>query len=225
MAVLNGFVPNQGDAWEYTKHELNRYFERAATRNSIVESPARPLTELLEEQQPDEAALEMIGAYIEIARMLGQRTAELHHALASDREDPNFAPEPFTPFYQRATFQSMRNLTEQTFRLLRNRQAFVPEGSRKALDRLLAHPESIASRFDNFLKCKMTALRIRAHGDLHLGQVLYTGKDFVIIDFEGEPARPLSDRRRKRTAIRDVSGVSKGIPRCDAGRFVHSHGS
>jgi maltose alpha-D-glucosyltransferase/alpha-amylase len=211
MAVLNGFVPNQGDAWEYTKRELNRYFERAATRSSIVECPPRPLTELLEEQQPDPAAIDMIGVYIEIARMLGQRTAELHLALASDHDDPNFAPEPFTPFYQRATFQSMRNLTEQTFRLLRNRQAFVPEDSRKALDRLLAHPEHIASRFDNFLKCKMTALRIRAHGDLHLGQVLYTGKDFVIIDFEGEPARPLSDRRRKRTAIRDVSGMLRSF--------------
>jgi maltose alpha-D-glucosyltransferase/alpha-amylase len=211
MAVLNGFVPNQGDAWEYTKRELTRYFERAATRSSIVEPPLRPLTELLEEQQPDEAAIEMIGAYVEIARMLGQRTAELHLALASDRDDPNFAPEPFTPFYQRSAFQSMRNLAEQTFRLLRNRQAFVPEDSRKALDRLLAHPERIASRFDNFLKCKMTALRIRAHGDLHLGQVLYTGKDFVIIDFEGEPARPLSDRRRKRAVIRDVSGMLRSF--------------
>jgi maltose alpha-D-glucosyltransferase/alpha-amylase len=211
MAVLNGFVPNQGDAWEYTKRELTLYFERAATRSSIVEPPLRPLTELLEEQQPDEAAIEMIGAYVEIARMLGQRTAELHLALASDRDDPNFAPEPFTPFYQRSAFQSMRNLAEQTFRLLRNRQAFVPEDSRKALDRLLAHPERIASRFDNFLKCKMTALRIRAHGDLHLGQVLYTGKDFVIIDFEGEPARPLSDRRRKRAVIRDVSGMLRSF--------------
>ena len=172
--------------------------------------PGKPLIELLSQESPDRAAAEMVGVYLDVARLLGRRTAELHLALSSDSEDLAFAPEPFQP-QMRSVYQSMRNLTGRTLRLLRNRLATLPEDTRKQAARLSAHQEQIGACFDAMLKRRTNVLRIRTHGDLHLGQVLYTGKDFFIIDFEGEPARPLTERRRKRPGLRDVAGMLRSF--------------
>src|SRR5207247_787300 len=140
MGVMHNFVANHGDAWEYTRRELNRYFERAATRTQVVAPPGKPLIELLSQESPDRAAAEMVGVYLDVARLLGRRTAELHLALSSDSEDLAFAPEPFQP-QMRSVYQSMRNLTGRTLRLLRNRLATLPEDTRKQAARLSAHQE------------------------------------------------------------------------------------
>jgi maltose alpha-D-glucosyltransferase / alpha-amylase len=210
MGVMHNYVHNHGDAWEYTRRELNRYFERAATRTQLVPPPDKSLIELLDETAPDRAGADMVGVYLDIARLLGRRTAELHLALSSEVEEESFAPEPFLP-QLRSTYQSMRNLAGRTFRLLRDCLPSLPEESRKRAARLIDHQEQIGARFDAMLKRRTTIVRIRTHGDLHLGQVLYTGKDFVIIDFEGEPARPLSERRRKRPGLRDVAGMLRSF--------------
>ncbi len=210
MGVVHGFVHNHGDAWEYTRRELNRYFERAATRTQLVPPPGKPLVALLEENSPDRAGADMVGAYLDVARLLGIRTAELHLALASEEEDPAFVPEPFMA-QLRSTYQSMRNLAGRTFRLLRDRFSTLPEDAKKQAARLIEHQELISGCFDTMLKRRTSIVRIRTHGDLHLGQVLYTGKDFLIIDFEGEPARPLTERRRKRPGLRDVAGMLRSF--------------
>jgi maltose alpha-D-glucosyltransferase/alpha-amylase len=130
--------------------------------------------------------------------------------MSSEVEDSAFAPEPFLP-QVRSTYQSMRNLAGRTLRLVRDKLATVPEDIRHQIARLVELQDRITACYEAMLKRRPTVVRIRTHGDLHLGQVLYTGKDFVIIDFEGEPARPLTERRRKRPGLRDVAGMLRSF--------------
>jgi maltose alpha-D-glucosyltransferase/alpha-amylase len=213
VAILQGLVPKEGDAWQYTLDELERYFERVLTGQPAAEEVALPAKSLLDlaEEAPPRLATDLIGPYLESARLLGKRTAELHVALASALDDPNFVPESLSPFYQRSLYQSMRSLTGQVFQLLRKRPEEIPEALRDEVQQLLGLEETILERFQSILGGRSTAMLIRCHGDYHLGQVLYTGKDFVIIDFEGEPARPLSERRIKRCALRDVAGMLRSF--------------
>src|SRR2546422_3321830 len=155
---------------------------------------------------PPQLAKETMADYLERAKLLGCRTAELHLALASDSEDPAFSPEPITPFYQRSLYQTMRSITVQNFRLLRDLSHQIPEAVQ-----ILDLEGDVVRRLQRVLEPKINASRIRIHGDYHLGQVLYTGKDFVIIDFEGEPARPLSERRIKRSPLQDVAGMLRSL--------------
>jgi maltose alpha-D-glucosyltransferase/alpha-amylase len=152
-----------------------------------------------------------MGTYPESARLLGQRTAEMHLALVSDPDHEAFASEPFTPFYQRGLYQSMRNLTEEVFDLLKRRQKGLPAELLPSAERVAALKPEILKCFRTILSRKISAKRSRHHGDYHLGQVLWTGRDFVIIDFEGEPARPLTTRRIKRSALRDVAGMIRSF--------------
>jgi maltose alpha-D-glucosyltransferase/alpha-amylase len=211
LALLQGFVPNQGDAWQFTLAELQRYFEHAATRTEHPVIPEKHLVELAEQAEPDPLATEMAGTYLDAARMIGRRVAELHLALLSDQNDPDFAPEAYSSLYQRSVYQTMRNLLGRVMRQLTGRMRMLPKELQPGAQAVLDHKEQVGARFDAFLKHRLTVVRQRTHGDLHLGQMLYTGKDFVIIDFEGEPARPLTERRRKRAALQDLGGMLRSF--------------
>jgi maltose alpha-D-glucosyltransferase/alpha-amylase len=158
-----------------------------------------------------EAAARTIGAYLESARLLGRRTAELHTALASDPSDPAFAPEKITPQDQRSIYQSLSGLSMRSTELLRSQLNKLPQDARDEAKQVLELEPRIASVLKSFLSRRLTTTRIRVHGDYHLGQVLYTGHDFVIIDFEGEPTRTLYERRLKRLALRDVAGMLRSF--------------
>src|SRR5439155_7972152 len=122
VGLLHRYVPNEGDAWRHTLDALSQYFNRAVTKpvNDLYgELPAMAFVHLLQSTAIPEFAGELIGPFLENAKLLGQRTAELHTALASDREIPDFAPEPFSVLYQRSLYQSMRNHSGQMFLLLR----------------------------------------------------------------------------------------------------------
>src|SRR5262249_24012435 len=148
---------------------------------------------------------ELLGSYLEQARLLGQRTAELHGALASVPDNPSFAPEPFTGMYQRSLYQSARTQARQAFEALGQRVQELPEALREDTRKLLGLEGELVKRARAIVERKVTAPRVRCHANYHLGEVLYTGKDFVIIGFEGDASRPGSDRRRKRGALRDVA--------------------
>ena len=214
VGILQGFVPNEGTAWRYALDELGRYFERMlADPEKIKEKDLQPGKTLLDLASGDapEVAKETISIFLQRAELLGQRTAEMHIALASGVDLPNFTPEPFTQLYQRSLYQSMRKLGIRTFQLLRKRLAQVPEHARASAEMLIEDEAEVLDRYKAVLASKIDAQRIRCHGDYHLGQVLYTGKDFVIIDFEGEPARSLSERRLKRSPVQDVAGMIRSL--------------
>ena len=212
LGILQSWVRNEGDAWRYTLDHLGDYFEAAAMAQATADlaPPAGHVVDLLE-RDPPHTFREAAGAYLASAALLGRRTGEMHVALASDRDHPDFAAESFTPFYRRAVYQSMRTLADRALAALRDQIKRLPEASRADAERVLAAKNEIISRFQFILEQKITAMRIRGHGDYHLGQVLFTGKDFVITDFEGEPAQPIGERRSKRSPLRDVAGMLRSF--------------
>ncbi|MHB0958665.1 MAG: maltose alpha-D-glucosyltransferase [Pirellulaceae bacterium] len=214
IGVMHELVPNEGDAWAYTLDELGRYGERVESEMRGVD----PGTSLLSNKSllelaaltPPEVATEMIGSYLQSAELLGRRTAEMHTAFAQG-DDEAFVPKRFSRLYQRSLYQSLRGRARRGFTMLRKRLANLPEAARPAALRVAEMEEDVLGRFGQLLDRSINALRTRGHGDYHLGQVLFTGNNFVIIDFEGEPQRPVSERRIKTSPLRDVAGMIRSF--------------
>ena len=214
LGILQGYAPNQGNAWDYALRTLREFHERAGRSAEGPRNAAQPRRGgllVLADQEPPPEAFELAGSFLGAARMLGERTAQLHVALASVTTDPAFAPEPFTPAFQQRLEASMRDWTVRTLGLLRQRRDDLPERWHGAADQIAASEQELLRRARVAPGQPITAMRTRIHGDYHLGQVLYTGSDFVIIDFEGEPARSMEERRIKRSPLQDVAGMLRSF--------------
>jgi maltose alpha-D-glucosyltransferase / alpha-amylase len=213
LAIVNEMVPNEGDAWSYTLDTLGEFVDRVLTTTESVAPPRLTARSLLDmaEMEPSRQAMETIGAFLESARLLGQRTGEFHNVMASAHETQALTPEPFSPHYQRSILQSMRNLTVQNFALLEKAVRERGESLPAEAPRLLGAEQEVLERFQTITGRLLGGRRVRIHGDYHLGQVLFTGNDFVIIDFEGEPARAITERRLKRSPLRDVAGMLRSF--------------
>jgi maltose alpha-D-glucosyltransferase / alpha-amylase len=210
--ILLDFVRNKGDAWKYTLDSLAEFFSAALAPSAPNLPPfeaVHPLEAMESEARADIRTL--TGAYLSSAALLGKRTAQMHAALASSHANPDFTPEPFRPEDGEALLNDMTSQADITFRLLREKIGGLRGDSEAAARALLDREEEVRSRFSALRDFPVSTVRIRFHGDYHLGQVLYTGQDFMIIDFEGEPARPLAERRTKTIALRDVAGMVRSF--------------
>jgi maltose alpha-D-glucosyltransferase/alpha-amylase len=212
IAALLRFVPNEGTAWEHARAEIQRFYDRVVARSRDAAPPEGPNASIVarSKETPSAAVLDVIGSYSTTAELLGTRTAELHLALASS-DDPAFAPAPFSSFDRRSLYQSLRNLVGRVMRTLRTRRSELSPHAATFARALFEHEPAIVTRFEALVREPIEALRTRIHGDYHLAQVLHTGRDFVIIDFDGGHDHDLPERRRKRSPLRDVAGMVRSL--------------
>ena len=204
LGLLQGFVESQGDGWSYVLDFLGRYLE-----DRLVTSWS------LEGEEGAEAEWEERGAedafFASLMRTLGLRTGELHAAFAAPTDDPAFAPEPAPPEDVAGWAEAILAELGRTFDMLKRRRDWLPEEVVADAYRLLGLRGELTRRVKDVSRGGFGVVKTRHHGDYHLGQVLVVGNDFQIIDFEGEPARPLAERRRKHSPLRDVAGMLRSF--------------
>ena len=209
LGVAHQFVPNEGNAWQLTLDELSSFFERVTSLPAADQTlPGEGLFRLRDGTPPPSVAVtECVGGFLETVRLIARRLAELHVALASDREQQEFSPEDFSPQYQRSIYQSMRKLVADTLYRLSTSRNELPVECQPLCDTIVSHEQALERRFQWLTRQPLESQRIRCHGDCNLGQLLFNGKDFVFIDFEGSPLQSLGERRIKRSPLRDVAGL------------------
>jgi len=195
VAIVHAFVQNQGDAWTVTSAYLDRFVDEQRLL-AASEHPGES-----EEQVP----------YLRYMSQIGRRVAEMHLALAGRDEFADFAPEPSTAADVQLWTEGVMTRAERVFDALKQRRETIKEADRLLVDQILAQRANLHERLNALLPPDVDGLNIRHHGDFHLGQILIVKDDIFIIDFEGEPRRPLSERRRKAPAARDVAGLIRSI--------------
>jgi maltose alpha-D-glucosyltransferase/alpha-amylase len=221
FGLLQEKVDNQGDAWGMTIDSVGRFYERVLEKARKEKAPKLLNRSAIHFEDAPEMVQEFVGrGFYERVVRLGQRTAEMHLALASDSANPAFSPEYFTPNYQRSLYSSLRKLAKDRLRLLSNSLNKLNPETRQLAEKVLALEDSILECFSEIYTQRIQAIKTRIHGDYHLGQVLFTGKDFVIIDFEGEPGFSFSERRLKKNPLKDVAGMMRSFHYAAFGKIL-----
>ena len=213
LGTLSSTVPNANSGWHYTLDQLGLFFEHALVIPQqdprLRDLSAPPLW-----SQPDTVPpviAELMGNYLDNARLLARRTAELHTALGSRADLTDFAPEPFTTFYRQSVYHGMLGQLNRSFEMLRGQARTLPANAQDDIAAMLKHEGEIRTQLLLLRDKRMSGARIRTHGDYHLSNVLFAGNEWLVTNFEGDWTRPLSERRIKRSAIRDVATMLRSF--------------
>jgi maltose alpha-D-glucosyltransferase/alpha-amylase len=214
IGTLSSFVANATSGWTYTVDHLGLFFEHAL---AIPQDDAR-VRDLIPsdfwfptEDPVPQIIAELLGNYVDSIRVLARRSSELHAALSSRTDKPDFAPEPFTTFYRQGVYHGMLGQLNRSFELLRSRVRSLTAVAQTDIAELLNREGDIRSQLLTLRDTRMSGNRIRNHADFHLSNVLFSGSDWVITNFEGDFHRPLSERRIKRSALRDVATMLRSF--------------
>ncbi len=210
LGICRDFIPNlgQGDAWKLTRDALHRFFENVlTTRPSLDEASQLPpsVFDISHETIPDQLQDCIGGPYLDLMAQLGATTGSLHTRLARPKEYPGFQPEPFSTLYQRSEYQAIRTLIRRTLHTLRRRYHRISPDCIHLAEFVLESEQDLIAFARNITQRKIRAQKIRIHGNYNLTHVLFTGNNFAILNFEGDPSKPLSQRRLKRASLMDVS--------------------
>jgi maltose alpha-D-glucosyltransferase/alpha-amylase len=252
VAMLQGLVANHGDGWTWYLTRLADFFSRIADDSKV---PDAPHSSFVSESAPASRFLDFALPSLEAARILGHRTAEMHLALSSSVDLPDFAPEPFTAEDLAEDARRIEAQVTSALETLKAKLTTLDEQTSDAAGLLLSKRLDLIARSRSIAVSTAAGLRIRIHGDYHLGQTLRTGGvpaansaagtciketrtrettngewgagDFVLLDFEGEPARSLAERRRKQSPLKDVAGMIRSfsyVAQAGLKRFLDSRG-
>jgi len=212
LGTLSSFVPNATGGWRYTLDQLGLFFEHALAvpqqdpRLKDLTSPGLWTSESI-----PQIIAELLGSYLDSTRLLARRTAELHAALSSRPDIGDFAPEPFTTFYRQGVYHGMLGQFNRAFEMLHSRLRELPTNAHGDVSDVLGREADIRAQLLALRDKRMSGMRIRTHGDYHLSNVLFAGNNWMITNFEGDPMRPLSERRIKRSALRDVATMLRSF--------------
>ena len=208
-ALLWESLVHDGDVTDMTRHALLGFLEQAAATPSFPEAPSITAADLVRTARNGlpESARDLGGSYLETARSIGNRIGEFHAVMASAPDDPGFAPEPFSRLYQRSLYQSIDALAIRVIRRLQARSSGLEGSVATDAALVLESRAELRERLRLLLHKKFGGSRIRIHGDLGLGKVMYGDRGLVMIDFEGDTSRPASERRLRRSPLRDVAAM------------------
>ncbi len=211
LGILQGLIANDGTGWDHALAQLKRFYEKITPEQVDLAQERFPRTVIEQmEGEPLTEVRDLIGDYLGDASTLGQRTAEMHMALASDQKDPAFRPEPVTSFDLIQLGNEIHHQAEAARSALgagRN----LPEAVQLEAQMFLDGTRALLGQVDVWTNARVEVAKIRCHGDYHLGQVLRSLDDYVILDFEGEPAKSLTERLAKQSALKDVAGMLRSF--------------
>ncbi len=205
LALLQGYVENQGNCWSYTLDYLRRFLEEC--RTAIL---------------PPELVGHAHSAYLVLVHTLGKRTGELHNALGKTTGDCAFDPEPVTNNDLTDWVLHVRTEVSVTLDLLEKLKEGLTEAVQETAKTVLAQRYTLDDRLNACVSEPIKAVKTRYHGDYHLGKVLITQNDCVITDFEGEPDRPFAERRHKHSPLRDVADMLRSFNQAAYTALAHA---